>query len=128
MERQEQTGLRKQEEAPREREAERRRPQADRQSPAVLAARAALAGAPLWDLPPRTLEELAARVGNHSLLELAARGAPEADTAPFRPPADEGPDTPPFPVPGGLDCPLAAPAGLSRGWSGPPADPAGLAP
>ncbi len=79
----------------------------------------------MWDLPPRTLEELAARVGNSGMLTLMSMGAQEPQQAPFSPPEGEL-NTAPFPVPA-LDCLTAEPTGLTaETLPGPAFDPAGL--
>jgi len=78
-----------------------------------LALQAVLAGVPLRDLAPGALEELAERVGNDAMVSLAELCPPPCALASFRFPDGE-PDTPPFEVPA-VECPLAAPAGLTEG-------------
>ncbi len=79
----------------------------------------------MWDLPPRTLEELAARVGNSGMLTLMSMGAQEPQQTLFSPPEGEL-NTAPFPVPA-LDCQTADPTGLTAETPpGPAFDPAGL--
>ena len=57
-----------------------------------------LAGAPLWELPPNRLEELAGWLGNQGMNALLEAGAPAPERARFLPPDGEV-ETVPFPVP-----------------------------
>lgn len=85
-----------------------------------------LAGAPLWDLPPANLEELASFLGNQGLGELLERRGLQVQEAAFRLPPEE-PETSPFPVPEESAALVQAPEGLASGEaSGVPFDPAGL--
>ena len=104
-----------------------RTPERDRLGAVGLTARLALEGAPLWEMPPRNLEELAAAIGNSAMQSLLDAQAPQAEEAGFRMPAGE-PDTAPFQVPEILPATLTEPAGLT-GMAGPTAafDPAALA-
>ncbi len=89
------------------------------------AAQAILAGSRIEELPPQTLEELAAQVGNSAMLTLLSLRAKEPEQAQFTGLTDPA-DTPPFPVPA-LDCPTSEPSGLTEEpWSGEAADPMGL--
>lgn len=67
-------------------------------------------------MAPGTLEELAEQIGNDAMASLAAMCPPECALTPFAPPAGEL-DTAPFEVPA-VECPLAAPVGLTEGGSG----------
>ena len=109
------------------RTAPERTPERDRLGSVGLTARLALEGAPLWEMPPRNLEELAAAIGNSAMQSLLDAQTPWAEEAGFRMPAEE-PDTAPFPVPAGQSLALAEPASLT-GMAGPAAafDPAALA-
>jgi len=78
-----------------------------------LTLQAVLAGVPLRDLAPGALEELAERVGNDAMVSLSELCPPPCTLVPFQPPQGEA-DTPPFEVPA-VECPLAAPAGLTEG-------------
>lgn len=80
---------------------------------AAEAAKALLAGAPVREFPPKTLSELAARIGNSAMLALAQQGIKEPEQAAFRMPAGE-PGTIPAKIPK-TDCQEAAPAGLAAG-------------
>jgi len=72
-----------------------------------------LAGVPLRELAPGTLEELAGRVGNDAMISLSALCPPACALASFRFPRGEI-GTPSFEVPA-VECPLAAPEGLTEG-------------
>ena len=85
-------------------ETSQRNPERETLAAAGLTARALLAGAPLWDLPPANLEELAARLGNQEMAALVERQGPAAEETAFHLPPEEL-ETAPFSVPG-----LAAPA------------------
>ena len=104
----------------------RRQPERERISSAGQAARAVLAGAPLWELPPNRLEELAGWVGNQGMAELLELQAGPAEETSFRMPEGEL-ETEPFPVPESPGLLLDAPQGLTAQESpGPAFDPANL--
>ena len=79
-------------------EQARRQPERERISGAGQAARAVLAGATLWELPPARLEELAGWLGNQGMNALLEDEAPASAQAGFLPPDGEV-ETVPFPVP-----------------------------
>ena len=97
-----------------------------RQSFTGLAAQALLHGASVWELPRQSLEDLAERVGNSSMLALTAMHGPEPDLrqthmtgAESRLPALEVPET---------ACQLHPAADLTAGaWPAGACDPAALA-
>lgn len=114
------------EEAERSRRSSRQ-PERERLSDAALTARAALEGAPLWELPPRRLEELAGWLGNQGMNALLEACYPSPEEAAFALPADE-PATEPFPVPEGPAGAAEPPRGLTAAEPDLRAfDPAGLA-
>lgn len=76
-----------------------------------------LEGGSVWELPPRTLRELAAGVGNSGMLALLGHGAAEPVQVDFLPP-DGSPETEPFLVPC-LACTQAPPRELT-GQGAPP--------
>ena len=85
-----------------------------------------LAGVPLWELPPDSLEELAGRLGNQEMAALLERRGPAAEETSFRMPEGEL-ETEPFPVPESPGPLLDAPQGLTAQESpGPAFDPANL--
>ena len=92
----------------------------------ALAARAVLAGVPLWELPPDSLEELAGRLGNQEMAALLERRGPAAEETAFRLPPEEL-ETAPFPVPEEPAQLVQPPAGLTAGEGRTAAfDPVGL--
>ena len=79
-------------------ETSQRNPERETLAAAGLTARALLAGASLWDLPPANLEELAARLGNQEMAALVERQGPAAEETAFHLPPEEL-ETAPFSVP-----------------------------
>ena len=112
-------------ERPSRKETERRTPERERLSGPGLTAQAVLEGAPLWELPPQRLEELAALVGNQGMAALLEGQSLPAEELPFSlPPPLE---TAPFPVPDTGPVPTAEPPALTGGApAGRAFDPAGL--
>lgn len=107
MEQQEQS---RREAEPRRTAAEKFPRQHERSPEAGAAARILLEGGSAWELPARTLEELAARVGNSGMLSLLKGASPGPDQVLFQlPEGDVG--TVPSPVPP-IPCAQAAPSGL----------------
>ena len=104
----------------------RRQPERERISSAGQAARAVLAGAPLWELPPNRLEELAGWLGNQGMNALLEAGAPAPERARFLPPDGEV-ETTPFPVPEMPAETVEPPVKLAVETAGRAFDPAGLA-
>ena len=108
------------------REETRRSPERESLTTAGLAARAVLAGVPLWELPPDSLEELAGRLGNQEMAALLERRGPAAEETAFRLPPEEL-ETAPFPVPEEPAQLVQPSAGLTAGEGMTAAfDPAGL--
>lgn len=103
----------------------RRQPERERISSAGQAARAVLAGAPLWELPPNRLEELAGWLGNQGMNALLEAGAPAPERAWFLPPDGEV-ETTPFPVPEMTAETVEPPVKLAVETAGRAFDPAGL--
>ena len=103
----------------------RRQPERERISSAGQAARAVLAGAPLWELPPNRLEELAGWLGNQGMNALLEAGAPAPERARFLPPDGEV-ETVPFPVPEMPAETVEPPVELAVETAGRAFDPAGL--
>ncbi len=123
MEQQEQT-IHKAEERRTEEQTASQAPRQRSPSPG-WAAQAILAGSRIEELPPQTLEELAAQVGNSAMLTRLARRAKEPAQAQLTARTDPA-ATPPLPGPA-LDCPTSEPSGLTEEpWSGEAADPMGL--
>lgn len=84
----------------------------ERLAGAGLTARAVLEGAPLWDLPPVRLEELAGWLGNQGMNALIEALSPlPAEIRP--PPLAAEPDSAAFPVPDGPFAEVAPPVGLT---------------
>ncbi|MGI6192785.1 MAG: hypothetical protein ACOYI3_04400 [Christensenellales bacterium] len=75
------------------------------------AARAIRLGAPVWELSPKVLTQLAGKIGNSAMIALSERGAKTPDTAEFIPPPFE-PKTVPAEVPT-LNCQTVDPSGLT---------------
>ena len=85
-----------------------------------------LAGVPLWELPPDSLEELAGRLGNQEMAALVERRGAMAEEVSFHLPPGEL-ETAPFPVPEEPAQLVRPPAGLTAGEGMTAAfDPAGL--
>ena len=79
---------------------------------AGLMARLALSGAPLYDMPPPQIEELAGTVGNSAMLDLLSFRPRPLERADFRMPAGE-PNNIPFQIPSDQPIELADPTGLA---------------
>ena len=88
-------------------------------------AQALLQGAPMLDLPPARLEELAGWLGNSGMAALLAAQGPPLEEAELRFPTGEA-DTEPFPVPETAPALTEPPMALAGPVSGRAFDPAGL--
>lgn len=88
-----------------------RAPERERLGSVGQTARAVLAGASLWTLPPARLEELAGWMGNQGMNDLLAAQAPPLERVWLQLPGD-GPETVPFPVPEGAPATTEPPSGL----------------
>ena len=100
-------------------------PERERLSGAGILARALQAGAPLLEMPPQRLEELAALIGNQEMEALLEQRALPLEQVSFTLPPEV--QTEPFSVPEGETVPTAEPPALTAGPAGGRAfDPAGL--
>ena len=100
-------------------------PERERLSGAGILARALQAGAPLLEMPPQRLEELAALIGNQEMEELLEQRALPLEQTQFTLPGKA--ETTPFLVPENNPVLTAEPTVLTVGESGGRAfDPAGL--
>ena len=126
MEQQWSPGRARQETQSRDRaEQDRRTPERERLDHAGQTARAALEGAPLLQMPPGRLEELAGWLGNQGMNELLEAQSPPLEEACFTLPAEEA-QTLPFPVPEMNHETAVPPQGLAAqagGWAGGPGAP-----
>ena len=104
----------------------RRKPERARLAEAEQTARAVLEGAPVWEIPPARLEELAGWLGNQGMNEMVEAQSPPLEEVRFAPPAGE-PGTVPFPVPETAVSVVAPPPGLTVSAVSRAFDPAGLA-
>lgn len=111
-------------ERPSRKEAERRTPERERLAGPGLTAQAVLEGAPLWELPPQRLEELAALVGNQGMAALLEGQSLPLEEVPFDLPPEA--ETAPYPVPDSGPVRTVQPPELAGETAGRAFDPAGL--
>jgi hypothetical protein len=90
-----------------------------------IAAKAAMAGADLRQIPADRLRELAVRLGNSGMEALLASQTPAPRLTEFMPPGPT-PETKALPIPAAAPELTQAPQLTQSGFSGAPFDPAGL--